>query len=96
MGKGEKKTTVEFVLKVEGETDWYGVIKEILELEYVGEFMKTVVLFNYEWYDLTRLTKARKHNHYKITEINHTKRYGRYDPFIIAYNARQLYYPPYP
>ena len=26
----------------------------------------------------------------------HTKRYCRYNPFIIAQNARQIYYLPYP
>ena len=79
----------------EGESDWYGVIKEILELEYVGEPMKTIVLFNCEWYNPTRSSRTLKHNHYKVTKVNHTKRYGRYDTFIIAHNARLVYYLPY-
>lgn len=77
-----------------GQNDWYGVVTEILELEYVGD--NTVVLFNCEWYDPTPRVGTRKHNHYNIVEINHTKRYLAYDPFIIAHNTRQVYYLSYP
>ena len=41
-------------------------------------------------------TETHKHNYYKITEVNHTKRYGRYNLFIIIQNARKVYYLPYP
>ena len=58
-------------------------------MEYVGEPMKMIVLFNCEWYDSTRPTITRKHNHYKIIEVNYTK---IYDPFIIAQNAREVFY----
>ena len=98
-GEGEKIDNSRVCVKGdarEGEIDWYRVIKEIHELEYVGEPTKTVVLFNYEWYNPTRLTRTHKYNRYKIIEVNHAKRYGRYDPFIIAQNARQVYYLPYP
>ena len=95
MGKEEKnKKEISGVCVIddarEGEIDWYGVIKEILELEYVDELMKTVVLFNCEWYDPTRPSRICKHNHYKITEVHHTKRYRRYNPFIIAKNVNQI------
>lgn len=80
-----------------GEGDWYGVIKQILEIEYVGDGPpKLVVLFSCDWYDPRRPDGTRIHNQYKITEVNYTKRYGAYDPFIIAQNARQVYYAPYP
>ena len=66
------------------------MINEILELEYVGEPLKRVVLFNCQWCDSRHLTGTRKRNHYKIIEINHTKIYERsYDPFISAQNARK-------
>ena len=70
--------------------------KEIVELEYAGEPIKRVVLFKCEWFDPTRPTGTRKHNQYNIIEINHTKRYRGFDPFIIAQNARQVYFLPYP
>ena len=76
----------------DGESDWHGVINEIIELEYPSEPLKRVVLFACEWYNPTRPEGTHKHNHYKIIEINHTKRYEKFDPFIIAQNARQVYY----
>ena len=78
------------------ESDWHGVVNEILELEYPGEPLKRVVLVTCRWYDPTHPRGTRKQNHYKIIEINHTKRYGNFDPFIITQNARQVYYLPYP
>ena len=60
------------------------MVKEILELEYPSEPLKRVVLFNCEWYDPTCSEKTRKYNHYKIIDINHTKRYEKFDPFIIT------------
>ena len=71
-----------------GESDQHGVVNEILELEYSGKPLKKVVLFNCKWYDPTR--------HHKIIDINHTKRYEKFDPFIIAQNVRHVYYLPYP
>ena len=71
------------------------MVNEVLELEYLDEPLRRVVLFNCEWYDLTRHREIRKHNDYKITEINHTEIYEKFKPLIIAYNARQVYYLPY-
>ena len=70
------------------------MFKEILE--YIGEYLKKVVLSNYEGYDPRRPGRTCKHNHYKIVVINHTKKYESFDPFIIAQNIRQAYYLPYP
>ena len=54
------------------------------------------MLFACKWYNLTCSGGTYKYNHYKIIEINHTKRYEKFDLFIIAQNARQVYYLPYP
>ena len=66
------------------ESDWHGIVNEILELEYLGEPLKSVVLCAYEWYDPTHPGGTHKHNHYKIIEINHTNRYEKFDRFIIT------------
>ena len=58
------------------ENDCHGVVNEILKLEYPSEPLKRLVLFTCEWYDPTCPRGTRKHNHYKIININHTKRYG--------------------
>ncbi|KAK6789192.1 hypothetical protein RDI58_012991 [Solanum bulbocastanum] len=35
------------------------------------------------------------HQH-NIIEVKHTRKYRSYDPFIIAQNAKQVYYASYP
>ena len=79
----------------DGESDWHGVVNKILESEYLGKPLTRVVLFACKWYDLTYLGGTCKYNHYKIIVIDHTKRYEKFDLFIIAQNARQVYYLPY-
>ena len=54
------------------------------------------MLFNRECFDPRHPSGICKHNHYKIIEINHTKRYGSFDPFIIAQNERKVYYVSHP
>ena len=90
MGKGKKTDNTGICVMGDtrdGESDWHRVLNEILELEYVGELLKWVKLFNCEWYDPTSSRETRKHNHYKIIEINHTKIYEKFDQFIIVQNA---------
>ena len=77
MGKGKKTDSTGVCVKGDigdGQYDWHGVVNEILELKYLSKPHKRVVLFNYEWYDLTHPRGTCKHNHYKIIEINHTKK----------------------
>ncbi|XP_025692788.1 uncharacterized protein [Arachis hypogaea] len=79
-----------------GESDWFGVLEDILELEYTGSDSNRVVLFKCQWYDPSHPNGTRIHNDYKITEVNHSKRYRHYDPFIVAQKAKQVYFLPYP
>ena len=71
-----------------GKSDWHGVVNEILELEYLSELVKKVVLFACKWYNPTHPGRTCKHNHYKIIKIKHTKMYEKFDPFIITQNGR--------
>ncbi|KAL3365417.1 hypothetical protein AABB24_010517 [Solanum stoloniferum] len=68
---------------------------EILELEYSGWPIKRIVLFQCKWFDPTSrgTRELKQHN---IIEVKHTRKYEAYDPFIIAQNAKQVYYAPYP
>ncbi|XP_025653186.1 uncharacterized protein [Arachis hypogaea] len=77
-------------------SDWYGTLKEILIVEYPSLVSLRVTLFYCEWYDPTRPRGTRRHKDYKIIEVLPTRRYGSYDPFILAQKARQVYYMPYP
>ncbi|XLU27655.1 hypothetical protein S245_063721, partial [Arachis hypogaea] len=77
-------------------SDWYDTLKEILIIEYPSLVSLRVTLFYCEWYDPTRPRGTRRHKDYKIIEVLPTRRYGSYDPFILAQKARQVYYMPYP
>jgi len=35
------------------ENDYYGILKDIIEIEYVGQPIKRCVLFSCEWFDAT-------------------------------------------
>ncbi|KAK6791460.1 hypothetical protein RDI58_010541 [Solanum bulbocastanum] len=74
--------------------DYVGVLHEILELEYSGCPIKRIVLFQCKWFDPTSrgTRELKQHN---IIEVKHTRKYEAYDPFIIAYNAKQVYSAPY-
>jgi len=75
----------------EAENDYYGVLEEVVQLEYFGEPTKRVVLFACHWFDPliprgTRLLKP-----YGIVEVRHRGKYNKYDPFILAQQAVQVY-----
>ncbi|XP_059299092.1 uncharacterized protein LOC132051859 isoform X1 [Lycium ferocissimum] len=95
--KGKKTNNSGVWVKGDGDVDYYGVLQEILELEYpIGWPKKKLVLFRCKWYDPTPRSATKVHRHYKIVEIKHTREYGLYDPFVIAQNMKQVYYAPYP
>ena len=48
-----------------------------------------------EWFDLSR-KGTRVDPKYNIVDIHMTSRYQPFDPFILAYNIRQVYHVQYP
>ena len=79
-----------------GEDDFYGILEEVLEIEYPGLPMKRLILFACEWFDPVIDRGMKIYKEYGIVEVNHTRRYSKYDPFIYAQQATQVYYAPYP
>ena len=65
------------------ENDFYGILKDVVEIEYPGEPIKKCILFSCHWFDNTRDIGTRVHNDFGIVEIRHTRRYRKYDPFIL-------------
>ncbi|KAM3199828.1 hypothetical protein P3L10_032188 [Capsicum annuum] len=76
--------------------DYYGRIKEIIQVEYREAPLKQTVLFKCKWFDPTIDVGVKKYDRYKLVEINHRRRYKKYDPFIFAMQATQVCYVPYP
>jgi len=79
------------------ENDYYGVLTEILELEYKGSTpIKRTVLFKCEWFDPTPNVGMKIHPQYKLVDINHRRKLRKYEPFVLAMQAAQMHYATYP
>ncbi|GLU09357.1 hypothetical protein SLE2022_262230 [Rubroshorea leprosula] len=80
----------------EDEIDYYGVLKEIIELLYYGHSgrQETVVLFNCDWYHTRR--GIRVDVEHGIVDVNPSFQLSTGEPFCLASQAQQVYYTPYP
>ena len=76
--------------------DWYGQLREVVEVEYLNWPFKRTVLFMCDWFDPTPNMGIRVHEQYNIIEINHRRRYDKYEPFVLAMQATQVYFCSYP
>ncbi|PKU63659.1 Retrovirus-related Pol polyprotein from transposon TNT 1-94 [Dendrobium catenatum] len=60
----------------EDECDYYGILNEVLDLEYPGEDENFVCLFNCQWYDPVQNRGTRVHPVYGLVDVKHSRRYG--------------------
>ncbi|KAK4708890.1 hypothetical protein R3W88_029815 [Solanum pinnatisectum] len=69
--------------------DYYGVLTDILELQFTG---RRVVLFECKWFDAYDKTKGVKIDEYGIVGVN----WGRFlkinEPFVLADQVSQVFY----
>nr|GMD88460.1 uncharacterized protein LOC109179592 [Ipomoea batatas] len=77
------------------ESDYYGRLVEVVQIEYPGLPVKRTILFKCEWFDPTNVG-MKVHSQYKLVEVNHKRRFNRYEPFVLAVQACQVYYCTYP
>lgn len=75
--------------------DYFGIIEEILIVQYPGLPIKRTMLFKCDWFDPTS-TGTRVHQRYNIVEVNQKKKLSLYEPFILAMHAVQVYFCNYP
>jgi len=54
------------------------------------------VLFSCDWFDPTINHGIRAHGEFDIVNVRLSQRYSKYDPFIFAETAIQVFYVPYP
>nr|XP_048328587.1 uncharacterized protein LOC107404290 [Ziziphus jujuba var. spinosa] len=69
--------------------DFYGVIEDILVLDYRSKH--SVVLFRCAWFD-TNVKKKKMITKFQITSINVTSYWYKNDPFVLASQAKQVFY----
>ena len=79
---------------VEGEHDdklinFYGVLKEVLVLDYPVD--NKVVLFRCDWFDIDDKKKGIQKDDY-FTSLNVSRRWYENDPFVLAIQAKQVFY----
>nr|GME09613.1 uncharacterized protein LOC109179592 [Ipomoea batatas] len=101
IGYGGAKETMNSGVCIKGinysvdESDYYGRLVEVVQVEYPGLPIKRTVLFKCDWFDPTSVG-MKVHSMYKLVEVNHKRRFNRYEPFILAMQAAQVYYCTYP
>ena len=76
--------------------DFYGVLTQILQLTYFSRPAEEVFLFRCNWFSNVPDSEINVHKDYNLIEIKHTSHYHKYDPFVLAKQALQVYYAPYP
>ncbi|XP_010542099.1 PREDICTED: uncharacterized protein LOC104815415 [Tarenaya hassleriana] len=80
---------------VADEPDFYGILQDIMVLEYHGYIGLKMVIFNCDWFDPT-IGRGMRRNGSGGFDINLSKKYSKYDPFILSSQADQVCYISYP
>ncbi|XP_075093196.1 uncharacterized protein LOC107829616 isoform X1 [Nicotiana tabacum] len=68
--------------------DFYGIITDMIELEYLNG--NPVLLFKCKWFDLRKKTGMQKDKN--LTSINVNRFWYEHDSFVLATQARQVFY----
>ncbi|KAL4578884.1 hypothetical protein LXL04_015015 [Taraxacum kok-saghyz] len=75
------------------ESDYFGLLDEVLEVDYLGSERCIVVLFKCTWFDNAHGVKVHQN---KLIDIKPKSRLQTNDPFVLASQVEQVYYTPYP
>ncbi|XP_056843150.1 uncharacterized protein LOC130495698 [Raphanus sativus] len=100
---GEGRKTCNYGVCVKGEsytnvTDeahYYGILTDIIQIEYEGAVDLRITLFKCKWYDPV-LGRGTRRSNAGIIDVLSSRKYDKYDPFILASQAEQVCYIPYP
>jgi hypothetical protein len=76
------------------ETEYYGVIKDIIKIKWEGRLQLEMVLFDCDWFDPTP-SGTRHTENLGLVEIKHAARLSFFEPFVLASQVKQVYYLPY-
>nr|AAF79675.1 F9C16.30 [Arabidopsis thaliana] len=76
------------------EADFYGTLTDIIELEYEGIVNLRITLFKCKWYD-PKIERGTRRSHGGVVDVLSTRKYNKYEPFILGSQADQVCYIPY-
>jgi hypothetical protein len=74
------------------DTDYYGILQNIVEYTFGGAKELKVVFFKCDWFDPINGTKV---DEFGMVEVKHESRYSRSN-LLVAHQAQQVYYLSYP
>jgi len=86
---GSRRATANYGIHVEGETEFYGILQQILEVEYPGLLNLKCVLFKCDWYDPV-IGRGVRVNNLGVVDVNANKTYSKFEPFILASQVGQV------
>ncbi|KAJ1400077.1 hypothetical protein SESBI_29803 [Sesbania bispinosa] len=92
---GQNKSTTNSEICVRGniysenDLDYYGIVEEILELSYLGNQNKAILL-RCLWFD--PINGVNVDERYGLVDIKHKSRLHSNEPFVLAEQAQQVYY----
>lgn len=75
---------------ISGDVDYFGMINEIIELDYYGGVK--VVLFKCQWADVNNRTNGVKVDDYGFTLVNSERFSDTDEPFVLASQVQQGFY----
>jgi hypothetical protein len=75
------------------ESKYYGIIKNVIEYNFVGNKNIKIVFFDCDWFDLNQGTRENK---FGMVEVKHAHQLRGCDPFVLAHQVEEVYYMPYP
>lgn len=71
--------------------DFYGVLKDVMEVEYLGA-NKKVLIFQCDWFNLGDKTGVQVDKECELTSVNVSTKWYVDQPYILASQARQVFY----
>ncbi|XP_048491124.2 uncharacterized protein LOC125492550 [Beta vulgaris subsp. vulgaris] len=86
-GSSKHKSTMNYGVCVsnDGGSDFFGILDDVIELKFTGALRQyNTILFKCNWMDNVRGMNI---DQYKLVEVNHTKKYPKFDPFVLSYQV---------
>ncbi|XP_019087779.1 PREDICTED: uncharacterized protein LOC104721965 isoform X2 [Camelina sativa] len=92
----ENMTTINSGISTQaGNTIYYGVLNEILEVEFPRVINLKCIIFMCDWYDPS-IGRGVRFDKFGVTAVRTSRRLDKYDPFFLTSQGEQVCYIPYP
>ena len=89
-GSHRKTQSSGVMVKEDSRREYYGVIDDIVELDYIGD--NKIVMFKCLWWDVDSNGRGVKVDEHGITLINKSRTLKTNEPFVMASQCEQVFY----